>query len=588
MQEPGNERFRFGAKESQDVYEMPPEPTKEPVKEPVARRPEEPIYWEDKWLKFHETFPVGVPEILAVLIGIFCVDFFCYQGLYIFGKQRIAWGASGWAAFFAIMPVVLWLGSRNPGLTATRCVLTGMIWLAAAKIWFAGSVPAGVCAMVLLVFLGAAGTRVEFYVGELARYLFTSIFSGGKRLWEYAEFLGKMGGRLRMPGVAAVLVPLLAVGVFGWIFIMANPTLQTYAQWVLQRMQKWLTYLPHVSEVAVWVVSAWFLAGFLMPRRFFPIFTLGFFSMFEDAKTSVPAETTSPAEEEKRSPYYAVYFNTLIALCVLFAANLIFEFGGTFFGKWPREFNYGDYCENGARWLTFALFLATVVQGLIFRREIYRDDRVGTLKKWAILWTVMNFLLTLAIYIRIFIYMEQNGLTWYRVFGVFGTTTVAVGLFWILLKLLRRHDFPWLIRRYIATVGFAIFLFCVSPIDTLVHTYNSRLILSGDYSPTISIAYQDITAEGWNQLFPLLECENETIRRGVGVFLNREYSRIYKKYSEMQKSPHASWRDYHHSEAVFYYKAQKYLDVLREYDDPKRAEEERNNFEEYGMNNYFK
>ena len=52
---------------------------------------------------------------------------------------------------------------------------------------------------------------------------------------------------------------------------------------------------------------------------------------------------------------------------------------------------------------------------------------------------------------------------------------------------------------------------------------------SGNLAPAIHLTDQSISTEGWLQVFPLLHCENETVRQAAAVLLNKERTRIQEK-----------------------------------------------------------
>lgn len=521
-----------------------PEPQINERREEIFR---EPLPWEATLWSGYETLPVRALEVVAVLAGVFCVDFFCYQGAYPAGRHYIL-GPAGWAAFFAVMPLIFCIGSRNCTRPVLRILLVAGIWLAAMKIWACASLPAVISATVLLLLLGAEGTGAKFRVLDLLRYGCTSLTDGGKRILQYCGSLRHAGKSLTGVKFAAILIPLAAVLVFGGIFIMANPLLQEYFRSAMLRLQEGFTYLPPLSEIALWCVAGWLLAGLLLPR------------MFKDLADFFPPrqEDDSP----KRSDSYPIALNTLIAVCVLFAANLVFEFLSVFCISRPESFDYGTYCHAGAAWITFALCLTTVVQACIFTRGIYRDDRVGVLKKWTVLWAAENFLLVVVIYNRLCIYVGLNGLTWLRIVGYLGVTAVAIGLFWVLWKVLHRRSLPWLIRRFAVTVAGLFFLYSVAPVDTLVQGYNTRVILRGNPGPTLHLFMQKISPEGWCQVFPLLESENPVIREGAAALLNTEFYRRIELRELKAESKYHSWRDYFYAEARFMRLAELYSDRL--------------------------
>ena len=193
----------------------------------------------------------------------------------------------------------------------------------------------------------------------------------------------------------------------------------------------------------------------------------------------------------------------LWAVIGLFAAYLVFEFQTLWFREFPKGFYYAGYAHEGAAWLTVALALATLVLSLdLSRRTCSRDPRLARLQRLAWIWSALNLLLALTVYHRMSIYIDFNGMTRMRTIGLFGITTVVVGFVLVLWKIVHHRDFLWLIQRQLWTLAIAIYLFALTPVDTLVHTYNVRQILAGDLAPSVQISVHPISAEGYLVLGP--------------------------------------------------------------------------------------
>jgi hypothetical protein len=118
-----------------------------------------------------------------------------------------------------------------------------------------------------------------------------------------------------------------------------------------------------------------------------------------------------------------------------------------------------------------------------------------------------------------YIYIDFNGMTRMRMIGLFGISTVVVGFVFVLWKILRHHDFLWLIHRQLWSLAAAIYLFALTPIDTFVQRYNARQVLSGDLAPAVQISVHPISAEGYLVLQPLVHCQDPIIRDGVLALL---------------------------------------------------------------------
>jgi hypothetical protein len=160
-----------------------------------------------------------------------------------------------------------------------------------------------------------------------------------------------------------------------------------------------------------------------------------------------------------------------------------------------------------------------VVLSLVFRGEVLRDERLPRLKRLAWLWSLENMLLAVAVYHRLFIYIGFNGMTRMRTVGLFGMTAVVAGFVLVLWKIAHDRDFVWLMRRHLWALGITIYLFALTPVDTLVVSYNVRRILAGDPAPSVQISVHPISSEGVLLLQPLLHCRDKIIREGVHAML---------------------------------------------------------------------
>jgi hypothetical protein len=165
------------------------------------------------------------------------------------------------------------------------------------------------------------------------------------------------------------------------------------------------------------------------------------------------------------------------------------------------------------------LALATAILSLVFRGRILRDPRLSRLRRLAWLWSFENVLLAAAVYHRLYIYIGFNGMTRMRMVGIFGISAVLVGFIVVVWKIIQNRDFVWLVRRHLWTLAVAVYLFAITPVDTIVTDYNVRRILGGDPAPSVQITEHSMSSEGILLLQPLLECDDATIREGIAAML---------------------------------------------------------------------
>ena len=196
---------------------------------------------------------------------------------------------------------------------------------------------------------------------------------------------------------------------------------------------------------------------------------------------------------------------------------------------------------RAAAWLTVALALATAILSLVFRGRILHDPRLSRLRRLAWLWSFENILLATAVYHRLYIYIGFNGMTRMRMVGIYGMSAVVVGFILVVWKIIQNHDFVWLMRRHLWTLAVAVYLFAITPVDTIVTSYNVRRILGGDPAPSVQISEHPISAEGVLLLQPLLGCEDAKIREGIAAMLAKRQAEAQSLAAEREQE---GWTTY--------------------------------------------
>jgi hypothetical protein len=454
----------------------------------------------------HQVPAVRVREIAAILLLIIVGDWTLYRGA----------GYAGLALFTLAAPLILLLGSPRPQLRASFWVVSGLLLLLTLRMAWLGSVVAVVIAVVLsLAYSLTLHGASPYFSAIFTRGLETTI-AGGFALAQYGRNLGGLAPRMPRIFWLNVLLPLAALGLFGSLFVLANPDLVTsfsqFAEKIIQQMQAWTERLSESSvEVTVWLVIAWIGAGLVRPLPFtLPV-------------RQQPQLVSASAAGEQPSPYYHAVRNMLLGVIGLFAVYLVFEFVTLWFREFPKGFYYAGYAHQGAAWLTAALALATLVLSVTFRGDLLRDPRSGRLRVLAWIWSVENLVLAMTVYNRMYIYIDFNGMTWMRMVGLFGISTVVVGFGLVVWKIIHSRDFAWLIQRQLWALAGAVYLFVLTPVDFLVHSYNVRQVLAGDLAPSVQISAHPIGTDGYLVLEPLTHCDDAIIRDGIRALLAERF-----------------------------------------------------------------
>ncbi len=336
-------------------------------------------------------------------------------------------------------------------------------------------------------------------------------------------------------GSAAVWMPLAAVGLFGLLFLFANPDL---LQSLIAKVKPWgnrlVEYLMELSPLEIPFCIAAFLigAGLLRPLASTPWIV------------NLTGEATKRSSPKTSMVLNTAYRNTLVALILLFALYLPYEFYTLWRRDFPDGFYYAGYAHQGALWLTIALAIATVLLSHIFGRVAVAASATVRLKRIAWVWSGLNLLLAAAVYNRLLIYIGYNGMTRMRVIGLFGITLVVAGFLIVVYKIARDRDFVWLIRRQIAAALVVTGLHTATPIDYLVHRYNVTQVLGGNLRPSVMIAVKPIDDGGMISLPALVNHPDPIIANGVRAMLAQRSLQIRERVSSVP------WHWHHHQWAT--------------------------------------
>lgn len=441
-----------------------------------------------------------VKDLVMVVVWVAMSDWLLYQ----------SGGYAAWAAFLILSALTLAIAKGSLGAKWLSIALMLFLLACSARLAWCGSGLAVASGIGLLCCLSMTLHGLPPYLTDMLQFLGGVIIGAGSRV---------AGFRLRSPSVATTpgesslrwLLPVGLVLLFSAIFVQANPDLSQLVgrqlTTVAERAGEWLMRLDGM-EILFWIMSAWLVLGLAYPAT----------TRVLQAREGVRREAV---------PYtgYKAVRNSLLSVIALFAVYLVFEFMTLWFREFPKGFYYAGYAHEGAAWLTVALALATLLLSIFFRRSTLLDPRVSRLKILAWIWSAENFLLAIAVYNRMAIYIDFNGMTRMRVVGIFGITAVAVGFAWVIVKIARQRDFLWLLRYQLWTVACAVVLYAILPVDYFVHRYNADQILSGKLAPSVQIPTHETSAEGVLPLVALVHTQDPIIRDGIRATLADWYDK---------------------------------------------------------------
>lgn len=455
-----------------------------------------------------------IRELVSLALLVLVADLTIYRGE----------GYAGLGLLFLCTPFLLRFGGLQRIPDRSLLLLWVMLGFSACRLFWNGTPLAATIGLLLIPCFSMSRAGIRPFIPEWYFFMVKLLAAGLTGINVYLRRIAILCQRFTHWNWIAISLPLLVGSAFSFLFIRANPDLMQsvgdYLSKMFQDFFEWLTDYP-VFELLFCLSAAWIGIGLLRPKEESDPFDIN--------EKDLGHSQTLPSD--KADPLYAAFRNTLWLVIALFAVYLVFEFRTMWFRVFPAGFHYSGYAHEGAAWLTVALALATAVLSLIFRGRVLRDQRTERLKKLAYIWSIENLLLAVAVYYRLMIYVGFNGMTWARILGFYGVTTVVAGFLLVLWKIHRRYNFVWLIRRQLWALAIAIYLFSISPVDYLAMNYNCHRILAGDPKPAVQFSVQQISSGGiiairnhFDQ--PNVKLDDPVIQAGIQALLRERYNSV--------------------------------------------------------------
>jgi hypothetical protein len=347
-------------------------------------------------------------------------------------------------------------------------------------------------------------------------------------------------GRQPFPA-KVVIIPLAVSFVFLLVFAAANPVVAREFTKVWDHLADLLTRLSDYLNVGRFLFWCGWLLVFAALIRPALCSAVADRLMELDAPLK-PGEVTRQSETN-----FLAAFVTLICVNVVFAGyngmDAIYLYFKT---TLPTGITWTAYTHAGCGWLTFGLFLSTVVLGFIFWNELNFQLRSNLLKRLAYLWIAQNAVLAVGTLRRIAMYIDYSGLTHLLLTGVYGSLLVMAGLAIMALKVHANRNAIWLLRRYVAAFATGLTVLVLTPHGLVCASYNVPRIQAEKPHAMWPIVLKELPPDALPSLIPLLDyrrrdgdaAKETLVREGIAAILGQNLVRL----EQAETLPWSQWQ----------------------------------------------
>lgn len=296
--------------------------------------------------------------------------------------------------------------------------------------------------------------------GRVVRWLMRYGFSPGIAKW-----------------VAAWVLPILAASVFVGLFAWANPIISDFFSrlgvWIEKAVQKLPEYFSFF-RILFWIVvamAAWMLMrGRIRRRRPAPIIR-------RVPGTDQVVYVTPPrpviVEQTPRNIPLGFVVRCLILFNIVFLVENALDTKFLWVeGALPHRLEYREYVRRGAYPLVAAALLAGAFVLVTFRPGSSSEKSKPT-RMLVYAWIAQTILLTLSAAWRLGRYIEMSELTRLRVASIIWFAIVALGLAYVIARIVTSRSNRWLINVNALTALLILYPCCFVNFDGMIADFNA-------------------------------------------------------------------------------------------------------------------
>lgn len=379
----------------------------------------------------------------------------------------------GWALFHGM--AILIMGWFNPVLFKTK--MGQIIWGLMLGLTVALLIQPNPLTIVLsdigwlLLMLLSCGVKFnEFFYASIQAFLWGMI--GWSRcfidLGRVLKLVQSSYGRLRRQ--CLFVLPLSLLCIFFLLFTQANPIFQKWMEWIdWSFLLEW--FALHRILFFLWIVV---LAWMVLRPRLFRVSRRG-----EAGELNIAINFL----EQRAITIGEWLFSKNSLLLTLIAFNLLFALqnGMDLWFLWsgqtlPDGMTYADYAHRGAYPLVLTALLAGGFVMFILQPGSEREQHKAMVNG-VLLWLFQNIILTCSSIWRLALYVDAYSLTHLRVASFIWMGLVLAGLILLGIRVAKRLDNVWLLRKNWIMLGVTLYLCCFINWNFVIAMYNVQTCL---------------------------------------------------------------------------------------------------------------
>lgn len=274
----------------------------------------------------------------------------------------------------------------------------------------------------------------------------------------------------RHPGLLALsnlVLPVIAFGVFATLLVIANPMMESLVQGRFDRI----------------------FTGWILPATFFAL------ALLTTVNSARPAHWHPSWDRELPDTHWRFNFvnptsltTTLVLLNGLFTVQNLFDFKYVWLaGELPPGMTHAEYVHRGSYTLIATAILAALLIVLALRKGS-ATEASRYVRQLVYLWLAQNVFLVASSAARTLAYVDDYGMSLWRLSGLIWMGVVAGGLLLVAIRVLSRRGNEWLTNANLA-VCLVVLLGCaMTDLRWIVAEWNAEAAIAKPAKP-VDVGY---------------------------------------------------------------------------------------------------